>query len=228
MITDEDRALILERLRAETSIRKQLAQEEPDDPPRRSSWVESKLGLLVIGALLTGVLIPLFQATQETLKWTRQNRYDNLKYRLDSVRSAMKELTLTHAFVAEAFERARLVRMDAPVSAQALKQYRLQILDMHNRRFQQNARFVGSLDLLDDTDREGIQLTFNEYVSAVQQFNNVTEELVSLSSANDKKALTLQNAQVSLSKDVSVNYERTLSMLTMNLHRLEVKSEHFF
>lgn len=229
MIADEDRAKIVERIRAENEIRKELAESE-DGKKNRCSWLESKFSLLIIGAILTGVLIPTFQATQETIKWSRQNRYDNLKYRLDSARAAMKELTITHAFVAEAFERLKTVDSG---NSDALKKYKAQTVEMHNRRFRQNATFVGMLGLIEEKDRDVIQESFNEYLSSVQQLFSVFEAIAETRmryrtgiNANDEAKL--QKAQDSLSKDVDKRYEQTLGMLKNYLHRLEVQSEKYF
>lgn len=232
MISDEDRAKIVERIKAENEIRKELAESE-GGKKNRCSWLESKFSLLIIGAILTGVLIPTFQATQETIKWSRQNRYDNLKYRLDSARSAMKELTITHAFVAEAFERVKTVSADDSGNSDAIKKYKAQTVEMHNRRFRQNATFVGALGLIEEKDRDVIQDSFNEYLSSVQQLLSVCEAIAETrmryrTGRNADDEAKLQKAQDSLSKDADKRYEQTLGMLKNYLHRLEVQSEKYF
>ncbi|MEQ1558164.1 MAG: hypothetical protein ABL933_04405 [Methyloglobulus sp.] len=231
MISNEDRAKIVERIRAENEIRKELAESE-DGKKNRCSWLESKFSLLIIGAILTGVLIPTFQATQETIKWSRQNRYDNLKYRLDSARVAMKELTITHAFVAEAFERVKIVGLDDSGNSSAIKQYMTQTVEMDNRRFRQNALFVGALGLIDEKDRDVIQDSFNEYLSSVQQLlfvcEAIAEKKLIYKTSRDKDEENLQKAQASLSKGADKLYEQTLLMLKNYLHRLEVQSEKYF
>lgn len=233
MITDDDRERIIERIRVESEVRKQLANDEAATKPSRWAWVESKLGLLIIGVVLTGVLIPLFQATQETIRWSRQNRYDNLKYRVESARSATKELTVTHAFVAEAFERARVVSGESPIREEARQNYKGQVLEMQNRRFQQNAKFVGTLELLDETTRESITKAFNVYLSSVQQFMQVLEIIAQPNATvngapDDQSGRKREVALTSLAKDVDENYERILAMLKMYLHGLEVQSEKYF
>ncbi len=84
-MTEKEKQLILERLRVEAEIRSQLGP-----PARKYGWLQSPLSLLVAGFLLTGLLVPLLQFSQETLKWKRQNRYDNTKYQL----SMMRDLNL--------------------------------------------------------------------------------------------------------------------------------------
>jgi hypothetical protein len=232
VIPEVERTKIVERLRAENEIRKELSESEGVNKSRWS-WIESKLGLLIIGAVLTGVLIPTFQATQETFKWYRQNKYDNLKYRLDSARLAMKELTITHAFVAEAFERTKTVSVDDSKNGDSMKKYKAQTTEMNNRRFRQNAAFVGALGLIEEKDRDVVQELFNQYLSSVQQLLFVCESIAEIrmryqsgSKAGDEGKL--QKAQESLSKDTDMRYEQTLGMLKNYLHRLEVQSEKYF
>ena len=80
MNTEEIRDEIVTKLAIEREVREQLAkqQAEQNAPPRKSrwAWLESKLGLLVIGAIFSGVLVPVFQYTQERVKWHQQNRYN--------------------------------------------------------------------------------------------------------------------------------------------------------
>lgn len=221
-MSDDDRERIVDRLRLESEVRKQLESEAVGIKKDRWAWMESKLGLLLIGAVLTGILIPLFQATQETIRWTRQNRYDNLKYRLESTRSAMRELTLTHTFVAEAYERTKAVVGKSSTTKEKQANYESQVLEMQNRRFQQNAKFIGTLALLDETAREPIRLAFNDYLSSVQQYMQVLEAPRSVTGDRREEAL------VSLAKDVDANYEQTLEMLKNYLRELEVQSEKYY
>ena len=233
MITDEDRDRIVERIRLESEVREELAKTEAKVEPSRWAWVESKLGLLVIGAVITGVLIPFFQTTQETIKWTRQNRYDVLKYRLDSARSSMKELTLTHAFVAEAFERARAFQRGARDIEKLRAEYRVQSLEMQNRRFQQNARFVGAIGLLNEAERDAIRRAFNIYLSTVQQLMNVLDLIVSArfssdKNTNNKKKDNLRDSIQSLTEDTNTNYEKILRLMKDYLRRLEKDGEKYY
>ena len=179
------------------------------------------------------MLIPIFQTTQETIKWTRQNRYDILKYRLESARSAMKELALTHAFMAEAFERKRAFQSDKLLTEKAREDYRTQGVEMQNRRFQQNARFVGVLGLLDGSDRDAARLAFNTYLSSAQQLIYVVDVLAlaraSFNPELDKKEEDKRQAALrSLTNDVDAHYERVLGVLKAYLNRLEEQGEKYY
>src|ERR1051325_11030873 len=84
-----------------------MSSSQAEQASSKSRWYESKIGLLLIGSVLSGILVPIFQYTQETIKWKRQNRYENVKYRLGMMRDGMKEFVYVHAFNAEAYERIR-------------------------------------------------------------------------------------------------------------------------
>ena len=55
---------ILTKLAIEREVREQLARQQSEQgaPPKKSrwAWLESKLALLVIGAIVSGVLVPVF------------------------------------------------------------------------------------------------------------------------------------------------------------------------
>jgi len=157
-MTPEERAQIVERVQTEMEVRRQV---EKDNAPAKGrwSWVESKLGLLVLGAVLTGVLVPMFQATQESLRWSRQNRYDTLKYRLESSRTALRELVAARAILEESSELASsliggLTSKDAYAAA---------FIDTNIRRIRQNVKFVNALSFLDAKDRQSALTAFREF-----------------------------------------------------------------
>jgi hypothetical protein len=77
MLTDEEKEAIAARIRTEERIRSEL--QPPPPTHSKYAWLDSKLFLLVAGFILTGILVPLLQFSQETIKWRRANRYENAK-----------------------------------------------------------------------------------------------------------------------------------------------------
>ena len=64
------------RLEIERQVREQLRNSENRGAAQNKSrwaWLDSKLALLIIGAVISGVLVPRFQFTQEKIDWQRQN-----------------------------------------------------------------------------------------------------------------------------------------------------------
>ncbi len=94
MDSEQIRDEVLARLEIEREVREQLArqQSEPSVPSGTGirAWLDSKFGLLLIGAVISGMLVPTFQFTQEEIRWHRQNRYNNLARQLGSMRESLK------------------------------------------------------------------------------------------------------------------------------------------
>jgi hypothetical protein len=232
MISDEEKAKIVERIQFETQIRNDLAKSEKEQSKAiRWSWLESKLGILLIGALISGILVPLFQFTQEKIKWTRQNRYENMKYRLEMVRNGIKELTFIHAFVAEAYERTRPFVNNETPDAKMLKSYQSQIIEMNNRRFLENAKFVASLSYFAENERAAILEAFNEYLSSVHAFISLLDNRVGsrkrMSRATVAEATGtagFDTALRSLMDEIGENYQYVFSIMQRYLGRLEDES----
>ena len=66
MISEEEKNHIIEKVKFENEIKKELS------PPRKIKkwpWLENKLFLLMIGAIITGILVPFFQSTQKKIDW---------------------------------------------------------------------------------------------------------------------------------------------------------------
>lgn len=233
MISDEEKARILERVRLENQIKKEITDsEEKEGKKTKWSFLQSKLGLLVIGSFITGILVPLFQFTQETIKWTRQNRYDNVKHHLEMIRSGMKELTAVQPFVAEAYERARPLIESKMDDQKRLDQYRIEIADMQYRRYLQNAKFVMSLVYFPEREREAIRQSFNIYLSSVEAFMSLLNSTVSSMENkspefNEKQKNTFKQRAGILSKDINDNYDEVVRILKRYLGSIEHESEKY-
>jgi hypothetical protein len=153
MLADEEKRQILERAQYEREVRKQL---EPE--PKPASWVESKLGLLLIGFLLTGVIVPVLQYAQETIKWKRQNHFDNVKYNLTGMRDALKDFTSEWAYTAGTFQNAASYLERKDVSAADIAKFAAAETELETKVYQQHARVVASLEYFPDRAKVGIAL----------------------------------------------------------------------
>lgn len=103
MLTDEEKARIIERLEFERAVRESIAKKES---PKKSfsEWLNSSIGLLVIGALISGVLIPLFQLTQKSIETKRANRFENMTFYLAKLRESLQDFAAITALNAEVIE----------------------------------------------------------------------------------------------------------------------------
>jgi hypothetical protein len=233
-VNEYERRRIIDQLTVENEIRSALDKKKSEAGSRFWAWTNNNLALLVIGALLTGVLVPLFQTNQENIKWTRQNKYDNLKYRIDSTRAAMKELTLTHAYVAEVIATTRSRKIDDSNAEKASSEGTDKFTEIQKQRFQQNAKFVGALDLLEENEREIVRDKFNHYLSSVEQMIIILRrqsDEIKLATSHDQEAVKdsqLADALTSLMSDINANYEGTIKLLSAYLHALEEQGEKYY
>jgi hypothetical protein len=174
MLTDDEKARLTERVAFEQELKKAL------EPARDSSWrsvLESKLGLVVVGFMLTGVLVPGLQYFQETIKWQRQNRYENVKYRLGLMRQCMAEFVLLSAFTSEAYLKAEpLLAQATSLDPKAQAVYVSQRIDLQNRRFQQNAK-VSALFVHFEA-KDALDKDFNAYLKVVSEYMAALEAAV--------------------------------------------------
>jgi hypothetical protein len=235
MLSEEEKVRIVERIEFENQIRQELGTGKKEEAiGKRWAWLESPLSLLIIGAFLSGILIPTFQFTQETISWTRQNRYENLNSRLNNVRDGMKELILIHAFVAEAYERTRVYLTSENRNSKVLELYRDQMLEMHNRRFIQNAKFVAYLSYFPENERQAVRESFQIYLSSVQAFMMLLDNKVGLSKnlpqpilSEEKNTQNSAQAIESLMEEIDNNYERVFGIMRSYLRKLENESTSY-
>ena len=237
MLTEEQKAVIIERLQFEKQIRKEL-QDSSEDKQPKFGWLQSKLGLLLMGGLLTGILVPMFQYTQETVNWKRQNRFENTKYRLTMMRDGLKEFVFAHAYVAEAYERARPFLDDPTVTKKDFELYKSQKLDMQNRRFQQNAKFASFLIYFSDKYKGQIRKAYNDYLRRVEQYLNtlqaISEIRYELSQSRSSNEQQLQEKFSQLQGEINnsidrlnQDYESLLQMMKQQIGEREDESEGY-
>ena len=217
MLTDDEKARLVERVQFEQEVKKTL---EPSKGSSPWGFLESKLGLVVVGFLLTGVLVPGLQSLQESIKWQRQNRYENMKYRLGLMRQCMAEFVLLSAFTSEAYLKAEpLLGRTTPLDSKEQAQYLAQRIELQNRRFQQNAK-VSALFVhfkaKDDLDRD-----FNAYLKVVSQYMAALDAAVQRLPGTD-----LQNLDV-LTLALNEGYAGVLSRIRSELSEVEHESQSF-
>ena len=229
MLSEENKKEIRQRLEIENMIRMELAEETANSPKSFWAFFESKLGILIIASLLSGILIPLFQFTQESIKWSRQNRYDNLQYRLKMVRNSMNEMTLVHAFNAEAYERSHLLLFGTTTDSKALSGYKKGMEQMNHRRFRQNATFVSTLIHFPDEKRKQIKNAFQLYLSSSQAFINLLQETALSKEAPhvDNWERTVNTSLASLQKTLNRYYLEIIDHISQQLGVLENESERY-
>ena len=173
MLTEEEKAHIVEKVQFENAIRKELS---PAEERKRYGWIESKIGLLLVGSLITGIFVPTFQYTQKLWEWKRQNQFANLTFRLSVMRDCLREFIYLSAFAPEAYERIRPLFEETKLTNEEYKDLERQFVDLQNRRFVQNAKVISLMGHFRDMKdfrklfEEEYSNTFSLYMRYVGEF----------------------------------------------------------
>lgn len=238
-LTSEEKNQIIERLRFESDLRKELQGEQEPKKRSRFAWVESKIGILLVGALVSGILVPVFQYTQEKIKWKRQNRYENVKYRVGMMRDALKEFVFVHEFIAQAYEQARPLVENPVITQKDIDDYNQQQFALQSKRFQQNAKFASLVIYFPATKQGNLRQTYNDYLADVQAFMGqlkmavgIRSELLKKQSASSSEQLRNQFQHIQEQLDSSINklnekYEAVLQLMKVQIGESENESENY-
>ncbi len=233
MEPDQLKQEILERLRLEREVKYQLQKETETAPaaPKRFAWLESKLGILLIGAVVSGILIPGFQFTQETFKWMRQNRYNALTHRIDDMRASMKQLISAHALLSETYNLGMAVPEElAQRNAAKAEQYRARIRELRMQRIQQNGTFASTIFFFPAATQEGIRTAWNDYLQAADRLQYAVDRTVNLAASAGAKGDALDRALRQIEQQVPVcnqKYDAVLALLQAQIAEAENESARF-
>ena len=223
-MTDEERSAILERLRTEQDLRKELAKPE-SEAASGSSWWQSKLGLLVIGSAISSLLLPWLQYTQKTFEWKRQNQFENTKYRLERMRECLTEFTVLWAFHGEAYERSRAVLLKPSITENDRQTFRDQFVDLQNRRFRQNAKVVSLT--IHFHDSAALRQRFQEFLTLSHQYVRALETAVRAAGSGGPDAAAQLNDTDTLLQSLDSLYSAIVANMKEQIGRAEDESEHF-
>jgi len=178
MLSDKEKERIIEKVQFENAVKKELS---PTVEPKRYGWIESKIALLLIGALLTGVLVPTFQYTQKRWEWKRQNHFANLTFKLNVMRDCLREFNYLSAFAPEAYERIKPIVKGKKLTSKEYENLEHQYVNLQNRRFVQNAKITSLIVHFKDT-KDFQKLLENEYFNAFNLYMRDMGEFISLTS----------------------------------------------
>jgi hypothetical protein len=170
MLSEEEKAAITERVLFENNLRQELI---PPHSPTRPVWYESKLVLLLIGAAISGLLVPAFQFTQDTISWEREVKRKSVDFRLEVMRKALKEFSLLASYASEGYERTvSYLDLTAPSDLDR-REYRDWYDSFQSRRLAKTADILGLLIYFDNDEKlkktlEKYQLEFAKYIKSLK------------------------------------------------------------
>lgn len=214
MLTEEEKAHIIEKVNFENEIKKELS---PPEEQKRYGWIESKIGLLVIGALITGIFVPTFQYTQKLWEWKRQNQFANLTFRLSVMRDCLREFIYLSAFAPEAYERIKPLLEERKLTVEEYKNFERQFVDLQNRRFVQNAKVISLMGYFEDL-RDFQKIFEEEYLNAFNLYMRYVAESITVAGCSSGLP------QCGQKKKVEVSLEEQKQRLNTKL--VELKGLH--
>ena len=148
MISDEEKKRIIEKIKFEQEIKESLIEQPKSS---RYAWLNSKLFLLLLGSLITGILVPIFQYTQKTIEWKRENQYSNITYSMNMMRESLREFTNLQGFNSETYEILKSIINNNQISDDNYSEFTRRHTELQNRRFKQNAKVSSSLLYFSDS-----------------------------------------------------------------------------
>jgi len=178
-LTDSDKASIIARLELEQAIRLSIA-EKNKSPVARWSWLNSNIGLLLLGAGVTGLLVPAFQYTGKTFDSRRQDRFETLTARIQAMRDSHRDLVGASVAPSQAYELVRPFLSSITLSEADLALFRKGILEINAVRFAQNARVSASLAYFDGSARARAERSVDSYLGLQAAFFSAIERIAVL------------------------------------------------
>jgi hypothetical protein len=227
------------RLEIERQVREQLRNIEDQGASRKKSqwaWLDSKLALLIIGAVISGVLVPRFQFTQEKINWQRQNRYNTLERHLGSIRDSLKQFIAVQGLSAELYDVGlELVDTDSAALRQTqMEDWRKDFRALRARRVQQNGAFAATVFYFPEESRDSIRKAWNDLLLPAQKLETLVGDLLNDvaegSEGKLRKRLSANETAVLLDvclSEVNQAYERVLTILRKQLLEVENESAKF-
>lgn len=137
MSPEEEKGHIKKNVRRANEVRKETSI---GASPKKFSWLNSRISLLLIGSLLTGILVPWFQISYRAIEWRRQNQFANVSFRLKMMRDCLTQFVYLSACTAEGYELVERFMDTAPLTHNDYEEFEQQCSDLQSRRFTQNAK----------------------------------------------------------------------------------------
>jgi hypothetical protein len=197
----------------------------------RWAWLQSKLSLLILGAVSTGLVVPWLQYTQQTVTWIRENRHSYLMHHLDAAREALKEFSAVHSLVVEAQQRARLAIGSPMKDKTALAKYQSEAQDTRARLSQQVGRFVGTWSYFSEEEQKPLAAAFARYEAAVDalivQIDERIDREFTASAKSEGRRQTASEVTATwavVSEETTNAYREVFRLVAQHIRRLEEES----
>lgn len=197
------------------------------------AWLNSKLFLLLIGSLMTGILVPWFQYSQEKLEWKRQNQYSDTNFKIEMMRDSLKEFVYLSTYAAEAYEISITFFETTPSTPSIYEGFEQRYIDLQNRRFKQTAKVRSLLIYFESADI--LERSFSKYVNILNQFMKDVPRLAQIQYCKTNSGPCPQEAEIeSLRAKIekhmvllNESYKEVIELIKQDIGRLTDESKDF-
>lgn len=227
MEREEIKSEIVARLRLEDEVRQELKRQKAEPPPpagRFSRFTDSKVGALVATAILSGLLVPSFQCSQERFRWREKNQYDTLQRQLGSIRESLDQFVEVQVVNAKVYHLGRsLLERSRPIDDATRTEFR----SFQEERIKQNAAFAATIFYFPADFQTSIREAWNAMLAPVQDLDGQVASVL----ARPARAPTDLN-ETALALDDSLNavntaYDGLVFALQQQLREVEHASSEF-
>jgi hypothetical protein len=190
-LSESERAALFERVSLEISLRQEIEESRKTidrgerSPRKLPAWLESNLMLLLIGSLISTILVPYLQNKQESVKWRRQNEYDNLKYRLNQMRASFEQFLNVSAYTSDVNEASKLVLANAKLKPEEYTEFQKVFRDLQEKRSHEISKVASLFIYFPNPNRA--QEAYNLYLETAAEFNAKVERIAAATFALSQK-----------------------------------------
>lgn len=172
MLPPDEKEHIIERVKFEENIRSELGHRNK----RPSAWWNSKIALLLIGSLITGILVPWFQFIQNRLEWRRQNAFEHTQFRLETARDCLKEFVSLQVSIGEVLtypqSLTETIRIESDQAEQLMKKFE----QLRVRLSEQSARVLPLIMYFDEA--ETIRSDYQKHAALISVYLDKVSRLI--------------------------------------------------
>jgi len=186
-------------------------QQRPAVASKSEPWWESKVFLLLLGALLTTFLAPRIQQGLERIKWLGQQQVEDRRVHLNSILTVSSDVADLHSRTIDIETTCRIALMATGQGAGTDVSQRLSTKRSEWQRLV--GKISGATSLFEDSGqvREALQQYVFAASEALLQYQKV---VVTRRSSYDLDAL-----RVEFSGDINKRYESLQNAVRVELHR---------
>jgi hypothetical protein len=189
----------------------------------KKSWANTKLGLLIIGAIISGILIPTFQYTQRFFEWRRQNQYNSYSENLQNKKLLLSKFIESMSHLAESHE----ILIDFYISKDKINIDRNKLLEklthIQAKRFQVNTE-ISFLILL--TGNNKIKTEFTNFLKINQEYIYKSKKIITELNDDSISKETFDDLKNNLS-NIQTSFDLINDVITKNIKETIDENKNF-